>query len=324
MLNDDLMRHLGRVATRAPSIHNTQPWRLEVREGGLDVRADRSRQLPVIDPLGRQLLMSCGALVHHLVIASRALGQDALVELLPHRDDPDLVAHVRLEASAEPPSEEEIQHCEAILFRATDRHRFLEKPVDDGVFHALWRAVESQGAVLLRAREEDRVVLDVLVDHAEQELLADESYAEELGRWVFDPAVEGERPDGIPVAAVDPGVDRAEAVPGRRFRPAPEPRHDEPPVAEHPDLLLITTQTDEPVDWVRAGMALSALLLAATERGLSAQPIGQVTDIAYERARLRAALGLTGPPQLLLRVGAWAGRPILRTPRRDVDEVLHV
>ena len=46
---------------RAPSIHNTQPWRWRYRHGVLDLFADRTRQLPALDPDGRSLLLSCGA-----------------------------------------------------------------------------------------------------------------------------------------------------------------------------------------------------------------------------------------------------------------------
>ncbi len=55
--------HAAGRATLAPSIHNTQPWRFEVHDGRLDVYADRSRGLPIIDPSGRQLAISCGAAI---------------------------------------------------------------------------------------------------------------------------------------------------------------------------------------------------------------------------------------------------------------------
>src|SRR4051794_7577241 len=54
---------IERVARRAPSVHNTQPWRFEVHETdeavALDLYAVPARQLPVLDPDGRQLVLSC-------------------------------------------------------------------------------------------------------------------------------------------------------------------------------------------------------------------------------------------------------------------------
>jgi hypothetical protein len=183
--------------------------------------------------------------------------------------------------------------------------------------------VEEQGVVLAEVRAEDRVALDVLVDHAERELLSDDGYRHELRSWVFDPVRDGERADGIPVGAVAGGSHRAEELPGRRFVPAADPqREDELVAAEHPTVLLIATATDQPLDWVRCGMGLSALLIEAAGAGLVAQPIGQVTDVAHERARLRTELGLVGVPQLLLRLGQATEGLGLQTPRRPLDTVL--
>ena len=44
------------LAARAPSIHNTQPWRWVYRFGVLELYADRSRHLLALDPDGRSLL----------------------------------------------------------------------------------------------------------------------------------------------------------------------------------------------------------------------------------------------------------------------------
>lgn len=322
MLNESLAQHLALMATRAPSLHNSQPWRLVVTEDGLDVRADRERQLDVIDPMGRQLLMSCGSLVHHLVVAAMALGLEATVRLLPEEGDPDLVARIGLTAVAGPPSREDVQLAEAILHRATNRTRYAEGGLSAGALELLRQAVERQGAMLVQPREEDRITLDVLVERAERELLSDEAYHHELEDWVFDPVRDGERADGIPLAAIDPGPDRAEEIPGRHFVPEREAVVPAPRDPEHPVLLLLTTTADERGDWVRAGMALSALLLEGTELGLAAQPLGQVTDVAHERVRLRGDLHLVGVPQLLLRVGRARVESGLQTPRRPVEAVL--
>ncbi|MDP9182901.1 MAG: nitroreductase [Actinomycetota bacterium] len=313
--------HLALMATRAPSVHNSQPWSLVVRGDGIDVRADWSRRMQVIDPMGRQLFASCGALVHHLAVSARALGLDSEVALLPDNRDHELVAHVRLSPSAGQPSPEDLARAEAVLHRSTNRRRFFEAPVTPAVLDTLRQAVQAQGVILAEVRDEDRVAVDVMVEHAERELQADEGYREELRSWVFDPLRDGERGDGIPVAAVDGGPGRAEELAGRAFVPTAEAEH-QPNPAEHPTAVLVTTTGDQPIDWVRSGMGLSALLLEAAQAGLVAQPIGQVTDVAYERARLRRDLGLVGVPQLLLRLGTAREKLGLQTPRRTVESVL--
>ena len=80
----------------APSGHNTQPWLFRIRGDAVDLRADRRRSLPMVDPDDRELIMSCGAALAFLRVAIRALGRTAHVQRFPDAADPDLLATVRL------------------------------------------------------------------------------------------------------------------------------------------------------------------------------------------------------------------------------------
>jgi nitroreductase len=57
----DKLKFFLRYAILAPSIHNTQPWSFRIQnDNTIDPYADRKRALPVLDPLGRDLTISCG------------------------------------------------------------------------------------------------------------------------------------------------------------------------------------------------------------------------------------------------------------------------
>jgi len=56
----DQVDFLIATAARAPSVHNTQPWRFRVGEFAIELYADMGRKLRT-DPLGREMLISCGA-----------------------------------------------------------------------------------------------------------------------------------------------------------------------------------------------------------------------------------------------------------------------
>ena len=62
------------LATRAPSIQNTQPWHFSVVDDAVRLFADESLRLPATDPDGRDQMISCGAVLHHLQIAFASLG----------------------------------------------------------------------------------------------------------------------------------------------------------------------------------------------------------------------------------------------------------
>ena len=86
------LRRAAVRATRAPSVHNTQPWQLTVSPTSLELRADFDRRLRVLDPHGRQLLLSCGCA---LLNARAALAESNVVpavQRLPYAGQPDLLA----------------------------------------------------------------------------------------------------------------------------------------------------------------------------------------------------------------------------------------
>src|SRR6266540_4266356 len=83
------------AAVAAPSLHNSQPWRFRIRNGGVDVYADRTRQLEVIDPSGRELLISVGAAVFNLRVAIRQQGWVPVGRTWPDADESELVARIR-------------------------------------------------------------------------------------------------------------------------------------------------------------------------------------------------------------------------------------
>jgi hypothetical protein len=80
------------LAGRAPSVHNTQPWRWQLGDAAVHLYADTERWLPATDPDGRDLLVSCGAWLHHLRMALAASDIGVTVDRLPDPDDPDLLA----------------------------------------------------------------------------------------------------------------------------------------------------------------------------------------------------------------------------------------
>lgn len=310
----DQVEHLVLVASQAPSVHNTQPWSLRWSADELVLSRDAGRQLTVLDPTGRELLVSCGAMLHHLEVAARAMGihTEVVVDLAG-----DSVARIGLTEGREATAPE-IAAGVAILHRHTHRGRFAESPVSGSELARLELAVQQQHGLLRVVRPEELTEVEVLLSRAESALHRVEGYDEELAQWVWQGS-DGQRPDGLPPEAVAHGEGRAESLEGRRFA-GPIDRPAEPPVAEHPTVVLLSSVGDTAEDWVQTGRALSAMLLEATALGLVAQPLGQIIDVPASRHALARLLGIVGYPQMLLRVGH--GTSQARSPRRSARELL--
>lgn len=310
------VKHIVSSAGLAPSVHNTQPWRFVCCGDVIDLYADRTRQLAVLDPGGRQLHVSCGAALEHLRAAARSLGIDAEWDLLPTAEDADHLARVVLQAG-HPASPAERELAEAALHRHTYRGRFEPTPIVPTVLELLRIAVTDRGANLRSVKSEDELVaLEVLLSRADAEERRDASYCQELARWTGD-----RRSDGVPPDALDPTAGAGSSLALRQFPGASDVRVDDPPAVDHPHVVVITTDGDTPRDWLIAGVAVGALLLTAAAHDVLAQPLGQLTDKEAYRQRLSLALGTLGHPQLALRLGH-AHVPVNGTPRRDLGSIL--
>ena len=93
---DEKLLFLLSLAVRAPSSHNTQPWLFRIQGHEVDLIADLNRSLPVVDPLNRELIISCGAALHHLRVAARYFGHSCRIEPFPQPEYPDLLARFSL------------------------------------------------------------------------------------------------------------------------------------------------------------------------------------------------------------------------------------
>jgi nitroreductase len=323
MKNEDL-RDVVEAATFAPSVYNTQPWRFFVRGDAVDVFADRTRALPVIDPAGRELHISCGAALACACVAVRGKEREYTVTLLPDPSDTDHLARIDI-GGGEPSTAEDRSLARALAVRHTHREPFDERRVPDWTVEDLRRAADSEGVwVRVVADPEELVTTAVLLSHADQLQRTDPAYLRELAAWT---STGSGAPDGIPPAAIPatPPAERGSSLRLRDFDAATAgadvpPTLGPPPPAEHPLVLILGTDGDDPRSWLQAGQALGRLLLRAAVEGIAASPITQVLEVPTFRVRLTRELGLLGYPQMMLRLGYGHSHPV--TPRRAVADVL--
>jgi hypothetical protein len=324
VLTADLDRTTARaviaLANRAPSVHNSQPWRWRVESSSIHLFADPGRALPATDPERRDLHVSCGAALHHLCVALLAAGLATTVHRLP---DPGQPLHLAvLEMHPSRPAPEDLALARAIENRRSDRRMFSSWPVPDQMLAVLVQAADRQGASLdVLERESHRYAVGRLVEHAAVEQALTPHLEQETAEWTG--RSRGAR-EGVPAANVP--AERAGTVPVRHFAGGEQ----EQSVLGHYEsdgtvLAVLSTPDDTPLDQLRAGEALSAVLLGATHFGLATDPISQPLEVPTTREELKASiLDGTREPQVLLRLG-WAPMstiPVPRTGRRPLTDTI--
>lgn len=310
------------AALQAPSVLNTQPWRWHVEHDRAVLSADPGRRLMVLDPDGRLLVMSCGAALHHACVALAAAGADFEVTPLPAGDGPDAMAVVRYRGSGQPSARAQ-RLRDAIPARRSDRRPFAGTPVPEEALEGLRRAAERTGAHLHVVWPGDLSGIAVAAGHAAETQMADPAYRAELAAWIRP---SGEGRDGLPLDTLAPPG--ARPVPVRDFTVTGYG----PSIYSGVDVAdrearygIVVTDGDGPGDWLAAGVALSAVLLAATADGLATSAMSDLVENGVARAMLRRMLGGVGYPAIGVRIGVpAAGPPPPKAPRRAAADVVEV
>jgi hypothetical protein len=313
-------QYLIATAGRAPSVHNSQPWRFHIGSDVVELWSDPRRRT-WSDASGREMLISCGAALFGLRLAMRSLGVQPVVDLLPDPARLRLLARVR-PGRAVPVNALETRMLAAVPHRHTHRGPFEPGPLPPGLLPGLQN--------------------DVLVEGGELALIPSGLAFERLARLAASAARRGDLEpraratihrwtraagrtarDGIPATALSVGS-------VLRMRPGWLPQRDfdlgrnlgrltaadgAPPAV----TAVLLTRDDRRADWLRAGQALHRLLLHAASEWVFASLYTQPLEDSVTRLLIPGQLGLPGHPQMILQLGR--ALTTASTARRSPDEL---
>lgn len=311
-----VLRDCLHAAIAAPSVMNTQPWRFRPHRHEVDVYADRDRQLHVMDPSGRELVLSVGAALFNLRVAIRAHGRLPTLRLLPEPATYDLMARVGAGPPAPVPGTVRALAA-AIPRRRSNRWPFAPVEIPREIQLALVTGARTEGALLRVLSHKARRRLFELARIANERWSADPAYRHELRLWTRE--VAGRR-DGVTGGAAGP-----------RVAPGGPPLRDlgliyhcgrrTEEVYERPATIAVLYADDGFDSWLRAGQALERVLLTATVYGLAGTLLTQPLEIP--QLRVLAADPYSGlPAQAIIRLG-YSRRPAAPSPRRPLASFLY-
>ncbi len=317
----EVLKKAVQLACRAPSVHNSQPWRWVAEDGVLRLFVDHHRTLPATDYSGRELILSCGAVLNHLCVAMTAAGWDPKIERFPDPNDPDDLASVEF-GPLDHVTDAAHRRAEAILQRRTDRLP-LGRPT-------YWDLFEP---VLRSTFDDSLVTLDVLPDEVRPRLVEasqltealrryDSYYHAELEWWTSSFVLT----EGMPPSALASDKERWRVDVARSF-----------PVRSHADrrgeikvdwakILVLSTPEDTRADVLRCGEVLSTVLLECTMAGMATCTLTHLIELDESRDIVRGLIDQHGEPQVLIRAGIAPPMEHLpaATPRRRLDDVLQI
>ncbi|MFC9659997.1 Acg family FMN-binding oxidoreductase [Nocardia sp. NPDC127606] len=313
----DTVRTVFGHAARAPSLHNSQPWRWRWDGTTAALYLDAERLLPATDMFNREGVLGAGVMLNHAEVAWGAAGWQTRVSSFP---DPTVRGHL---ASLQPVCPHVPTEPERLLGQAIEQRYSDRMPMDEP---SGWQATRQILEFLASRSGTTTTFLDPTALGALHQISAmttgfrryDPKYQAELSWWTAGPDA-GRA--GVPASVLPTTPDRSHIPLGREF-----PSGTAGPAGEGDDeamVVVLSTPGDSATDLLDCGRALSAVLLECTVQGLSTCTVSHIVEIPSARARVAELVGQRFP-QVLVRIGSARAEPPPRTPRRGLDSFLEI
>lgn len=320
--NKDKLKFFINYAVLAPSGHNTQPWLFRINDDSIDILADRTRALPVIDPDDKELIISCGAAITNITVAMKYFGINFTLKTYPQDGDFDFLARISINGEYSP-AEDDKKLFAAILKRRTNRLPFAEQDIDGQILQKFETIVSEDNCTKLNLIRDKSIRDEVikLIELGDRIQCENKSFCRELAQWVHPNRANSK--DGIPGYAFGLGDLISYAGPffiGNMNWGDIQAGRDRNLVKGSPVIGILESNEDKDAGWLCAGISLEKLLLKAASEGIAASYLNQPIEVPELRNKLKEILSLKGYPQLIMRLGY--GKEVKPTPRRSTEEII--
>ena len=306
-------------AVKAPSGHNTQPWKFRQNESAVEIYPDFDRRLPVVDPDDRELSVSLGCAVENLCLAAQTKGYKSAVSV----GDKGVITVSLAEEAGVKPSPLFSQ----IDARQTNRSVYNGEEIALDVLKKL-QSIRSEKSISVhyyarQTKQFNDIEQYVLQGNTHQ--MQNEAFKAELKSWMrFNKKHQDQTLDGLSYAVFGaPNVPRwmAEPIMSMAINAKAQNKADREKIASASHLVLFTTRENSRREWVSLGRTLQRFLLTTTELGIVHAYLNQPNEEVEIALEMTRTLGLAGEcPTILLRIGY--GRQQAYSKRRSVGDVI--
>jgi hypothetical protein len=313
-----------KLASLAPSGHNSQPWYVKiVAPNRWIIGADPGRRLPAVDPDNREVMLSLGAFAENLSIAAASHGLRADMRVIAQTSfDPEII-EVALTESA--PEEYPLRR---LTQRMTVKHGYLPSEIKKQDVAALSAHMQGHLFYFPRGKGHAACIEEVVVESFRIQANRDDAQREFI-KWLrlSDSDAETHR-DGLTVEGME-----IRGFKGWFVRHFVKPEEFLKPVFRRQGVdlaqelarqgggwFVITSSGNRVSDWVDAGRKFERLALMARERNIAIHPMTQPLEETLGQNRIAASHSAAVIPQFVLRVGYLAEYPdpvSLRRPMRE-------
>lgn len=313
------------LASLAPSGHNTQPWIIDVRDKKeWYIGFDQARQLSVVDPDNRELMLSIGAFIENLITASSMQGEEAKLDVLAKHNFGAVIAKIRFTGK-------KISYGIdlPIAARRTIRNGFLPLLLRESDLADL-TAVDPDAIFYYPLNSNQGKRLSEISLSANRDQVARDGVQAELAEWIRwnDQSAAAHENGLTPESMEIQGISRwyvkyffgKEDVMSETFREE-SVKLAQSQVQQGAGWLLISSKGTAPYDLIQAGRSLESAWLRACARSIAFHPMTQMLEEVKWQKVLTAEFGEIGTIQFVVRVGYIENYPAPVSLRMPLEKI---
>ena len=307
-------------AILSPSSHNSQPWETEINNNNLKIKYSQSRLLPHGDPDGKLRNLAIGAFTRTFEIAANHFGLGCNIQLFP--GEKNVIADIGIYESAGVQKWTE-DGLEFIVKRTTNRNFFKPNKIDSELFQKISILSDQKINVKIFSEKNDIYKIIEVVERGVEKAMKNKNFRKELSRY---------KKHNLTSSFVGmPGFDMGYSlffsiifpyiIKFFPIAPLVKVKDRKLLLDGTPNLVIISTATNSPIEQVSAGSMLVEIMLIAEKFGAATHFMAAAIYDNEISRQLGSVLGIQGIPQGFLRIGYSEKKP-LHSPRLPVDKII--
>lgn len=310
---------IASYASKAPSGHNTQPWKFHITDSTITVLPNLDVALPVVDRNNRELFISLGCAVENLCIAASYFGYTThIIECS--------IEAIILELTKNALTiEDSLFH--QIEKRQTNRNIYNGNKISDGILQQL-QSIPKENGIQFYFTEINTPFANTITQYimkGNEIQMADIAFKNELLSWMrFNKKQVEATHNGLSYLVFgNPPLPRILARPivSLFLKPNAQNKSDRKKIDSSSHFVVCTTQRDIIEEWINLGRTLQRFLLKVTEIGISYAFLNQPCEVAALAFDLREKLPVNKEhPTLIMRIGY--AKQIPYSPRKKIETLL--
>ncbi len=316
--NADFLKMLE-YGIKAPSGHNTQPWKFKINKNNIEVYPNFEQELLIIDKAHRELFISLGCAVANICITANQLGYAYQRKTIQKKNETFIRISLNKELVDKNPLFQQIDK------RQTNRSVYNSQPISQDTIEKLAKLQinPSVSIYFYQKGTKDFKKLSDFVYEGNRILFSNKDFKRELLDWIrFNKKDIENNKDGLAYNVLgSPSLPQwiGRSIVRSFLKPKSQNKSEKEKILSSSHWVLITTFENDPENWILAGEALELFFLKCTELGIAVAFCNQPCEVETLSQELRAEVNINNHyPMLLMRIGYSDKMPYsVRRPLKD-------